>query len=655
MVKMSKFSKNGVTTTKLNLLDFALLAIGVISTSSIITWVLTGLTNRTETSDKLTYLAAGLAATIIGIIALTKSIKSSYISFFSIISWISIIVGITAIEHYQMSKEHPMGFGWQVTVLTLILIPLIYFYLKNQDKFRKVILFLWLPALFVTGSLALAFWQTSTTLLESGHSEYVINEILSPAAGYEPYQEFVPQYSYLLGWILKPIIVSLGVVKGTSFVVNFLTVLGFISLLIMVYLAKKAWPKLPLPLLLLAVIPFCSPTPGWNRISFIGPASTLLSGPAIRIFGGMVVGAATVFVARKVLFKPKVRLQVIFLGALCSVVIWNNLDFGLAATVASTILIMICGFVGKFNNKTAIFFHLLGQIVGHLLVLVFLKTQGAIPNWDLFGWFARQFGAGFGSITIEMPGAVNLDFPLIMGTAVIGLYYIIRQAKLDLQSDEALSGSKLTTAIISAYFGMFSGFALPYYVNRSFHAGQMSMLYVPLATALIASTALMVSSIQKNQVSNLRNAFPSLILAFMVATVYLIPNPNIELKRINGGNPNGTFPRPPLVAAINEIPNVKIYADKNNKSIGFYGEGGNYVHMLTGIDSVNIFNSPLDMFQSNAAVDLSCKNLIDQNKDLLIMTESAEQTFAWDDKSLCNGLYVKEDIPGVGLIGVRKK
>jgi hypothetical protein len=316
---------------------------------------------------------------------------------------------------------------------------------------------------------------------------------------------------------------------------------------------------------------------------------------------------------------------------------------------------LICGFVGKFNNKTAIFFHLLGQIVGHLLVLVFLKTQGAIPNWDLFGWFARQFGAGFGSITIEMPGAVNLDFPLIMGAAVIGLYYIIRQAKSDLQSDESLSGSKLTTAIISAYFGMFSGFALPYYVNRSFHAGQMSMLYVPLATALIASTALMVSSIQKNQVSNFRNAFPSLILAFMMATVYLLPNPSIELKRINGGNPNGTFPRPPLVAAINEIPNVKMYADKNNKSIGFYGEGGNYVHMLTGIDSVNIFNSPLDMFQSNAAVDLSCKNLIAQNKDLLIMTDSAEQTFAWDDKSLCNGLYVKEDIPDVGLIGVRKK
>jgi hypothetical protein len=548
-----------------------------------------------------------------------------------------------------------MGFGWQVTILTFALTPIIYNYLRNQEKFKSITKLLWFPALFVTGCLSIAFWQTPTTLLESGHSEYVINEILAPAAGYNPYQQFVPQYSFLLGWMLKPIVVSLGVVNGTTFLVNFLTVLGYTSLLIMVYFARLSWPTLPFPLLLLAVIPFCSPTPGWNRISFIGPASTLLSGPPIRILGGMVVGAATIFVARSVLSNSKVKLQVVFLGMLCSLIVWNNLDFGLAATLASTILIMVCGFTGKSNNKSALFLHIVGQFIGHLVVLIILRILGATPNWDLFGWFARQFGAGFGAITIEMPGAVNLAFPLIMGSAITGLYYIVKNGKFTLESDKDPVVSKFTTAIIAAYFGMFSGFALPYYVNRSFHAGQMSILYIPLATALIATTALMVGDIKKNQISNLRNSFPSLILAFMMATVYLIPNPSIELKRINGGNPNGTFPRPPLVSAINEVPNVKNYANEKNMSLGFYGEGGNYVKMLTGVDSVNIFNSPLDMFQSNSAVELSCNNLAAQKKDLLVLTDSAEQTFAWEDKSLCNGLYFREDIPGVGLLGVRKK
>ena len=155
--------------------------------------------------------------------------------------------------------------------------------------------------------------------------------------------------------------------------------------------------------------------------------------------------------------------------------------------------------------------------------------------------------------------------------------------------------------------------------------------------------------------SNLRNTFPALILAFMMATVVLLPNPSIEMKRITGGNPNGTFPRPPLVAAINEISNSQNYADQNGKSLGFYGEGGNYVHMLNGIESVNIFNSPLDMFQSDASIKLSCDNLSRLKKDLLVMTDSAEQTFAWQDGSLCEGLYVKEEILGVGVLGVRKK
>lgn len=652
---MSKFSKNRVTTTKLNLLDFALLVIGVISTSSIATWVVTGSTTRTETSDKLTYLAAGLAAAIIGIIALRRSITSSVITIFSIISWASIFVGVTAVEHFNMSKEHPMGFGWKVTLVMVCILPFTYYYLKSPDKFKKITLLLWIPAGFVATSLALAFWQTSTTLLESGHSEYVLNEILAPAAGYNTYQDFVPQYSFLLGWLIKPILVSMGAASGTAFLVNLLTALGYFSLLIMVFFAKSAWPKLPWPILLLAVIPFCSPTPSWNRISFIGPASTLLSGPAIRIFGGMLVGLATVLVARRILFKQTNKILIVLVGALCSVIVWNNLDFGLAATVASTLVISASGFVSYYKNKSAILFHLTGQFLGHLLVLVFLRINGGTPNWDLFGWFARQFGGGFGSITIEMPGAVNLDFPLIMGTAAVGVYFILSRGKIDSEAVDEKVMEQANAAIIAAYFGLFSGFALPYYVNRSYHAGQMSMLYVPLATALIAACSLMVSSTPKIQMSNLRNTFPALILAFMMATVILLPNPSMEIDRITGGNPNGTFPRPPLVAAINEIPASEKYASESGKAIGFYGEGGNYVHMLTGIDSVNIFNSPLDMFQSNASVKLSCDNLKMLNKDLLVMTDSAEQTFAWSDGSLCEGLYIKEEIAGVGVLGVRKK
>ena len=652
---MSRSQKSLDNTVKSNPLDFALLAIGSISFAAIFIWITTGSSTRTETSDKLTYLFSGIAALAVGLAALKKPLNSALVTTFALFSWGSIFVGITAVEHFDMSKEHPMGFGWKVTLLTVVLLPILYFYLKSSDKWKRIILILWLPAIFVSTSVALAFWQTSTTLLESGHSEYVLNEILAPAAGYNTYQDFVPQYSFLLGWLLKPVLISLGVVSGTSFLVNLLTFFGFVSLVIMVSFAKSAWPKLPWPLLLLAVIPFCTPTPSWNRISFIGPASTLLSGPAIRIFGGMVVGAVTVFAARRLIFGRKYKILVVSAGAICSVAIWNNLDFGLAATVASTLVVAVSGFISFYKSKSAILFHVFGQILGHIFVLLYLSIQGGVPNWSLFAWFARQFGGGFGSVTIEMPGAVNLAFPLIMGSAATGIYYILTRGKINSEISDPKINEQVNAAIIASYFGLFSGFALPYYVNRSYHAGQMSMLYIPLATALIALCSLMVSSTPKIQMSNLRNTFPALILAFMMATVVLLPNPSIEMKRITGGNPNGTFPRPPLVAAINEISNSQNYAYQNGKSLGFYGEGGNYVHMLNGIESVNIFNSPLDMFQSDASIKLSCDNLSRLKKDLLVMTDSAEQTFAWQDGSLCEGLYVKEEIPGVGVLGVRKK
>jgi len=652
---VSRSQKSVNYTVKSNPLDFALLAIGSISLAAVFIWITTGSSIRTETSDKLTYLFSGIAALVVGLVALKKPLNSALVTTFTLFSWGSIFVGMTAVEHFDMSKEHPMGFGWKVTLLTVVLLPILYFYLKSSDKWKRIILILWLPAIFVSTSVALAFWQTSTTLLESGHSEYVLNEILAPAAGYNTYQDFVPQYSFLLGWLLKPVLISLGVVSGTSFLVNLLTFFGFVSLVIMVSFAKSAWPKLPWPLLLLAVIPFCTPTPSWNRISFIGPASTLLSGPAIRIFGGMVVGTVTVFAARRLIFGRKYKILVVSAGAICSVAIWNNLDFGLAATVASTLVVAVSGFISFYKSKSAVLFHIFGQILGHILVLLYLSIQGGVPNWSLFAWFARQFGGGFGSVTIEMPGAVNLAFPLIMGSAATGIYYILTRGKINSEISDPKINEQVNAAIIASYFGLFSGFALPYYVNRSYHAGQMSMLYIPLATALIALCSLMVSSTPKIQMSNLRNTFPALILAFMMATVVLLPNPNIEMKRITGGNPNGTFPRPPLVAAINEISNSQNYADQNGKSLGFYGEGGNYVHMLNGIESVNIFNSPLDMFQSDASIKLSCDNLSRLKKDLLVMTDSAEQTFAWQDGSLCEGLYVKEEIPGVGVLGVRKK
>jgi hypothetical protein len=323
--------------------------------------------------------------------------------------------------------------------------------------------------------------------------------------------------------------------------------------------------------------------------------------------------------------------------------------------VASFIVIATAGAL-SVKSKLAFLWHILGQFIGHTFIYIYLSTQGGVPNWSLFGWFARQFGGGFGSVTIEMPGPVNLDFPLIMGTAATGFYFLLKYFN---SSQDAIKNDRNSYSAITAfYFGAFCTFALPYYVNRSYHSGQMSILYIPLSVALIAAIGLVrrnLSSMNRTGKSGLSANFPTLILSFMLASVLLIPNPNMEIDRITGGNPNGTIPRPPVVDAINAIPAARELAAKQNLKLAYFGEEGNYVHLLTGIDSVNIFNSPLDMFQSDASVKLSCSHLLDSKVQLLVLSESARQSFAWNDGSLCDGHFVQENIAGVGIVGVRKK
>ena len=261
--KQTKFHSSGLSVT-----EFFVSAFGVISLSLFIGWFVFGLGTRSETSDKLTYVAAGTAALAFGIYSLRRRLTSATVGLLAGIAWIFTLIGISVIENREMSKEHPMGFGLGVLLLTGVYFFFLNWYFKNREQYKKIHILLWIPALFAIVSVGLAYWQTSTTLLESGHSEYVINEIWGPAAGYNTYQDFIPQYVYLIGWLVKPILVALGAEAGTSFLVLLLTAFGFLCLLLMVWLSYKSWPTLALPLLLLAILPFSTPTPGWNRTSF---------------------------------------------------------------------------------------------------------------------------------------------------------------------------------------------------------------------------------------------------------------------------------------------------------------------------------------------------------------------------------------------------
>jgi hypothetical protein len=335
-------------------------------------------------------------------------------------------------------------------------------------------------------------------------------------------------------------------------------------------------------------------------------------------------------------------------------VAWNNFDFGIASLVAALIVLFV--FTKKFGKSSSTFFinYLLSIPTVSIFLLALLASIGGFPNLDKLAWFSRQFGGGFGSVTISVPGPVLMNFPIIFGVATFGTFALA--TLLAKHSNDAVGSRNIKPAILASFFGIWSILCLPYYLNRSYQAGQMSIEYLGLAVAFVATFSLVYEAWKENWRRDfIPKQLVSVMMSFAIATVVVLPNITMEIDRLKGGNPNGTIPRPWLVETLKQLPAAKAYASDNELTLGFYGENGNYVEKKYGVPSINLFNNPLDMFQSQAAVLEACQHYASTLPNVLLLTETAKASFAWNDGSLCDGLYVMLENPQGLLLAKRQK
>jgi hypothetical protein len=162
----------------------------------------------------------------------------------------------------------------------------------------------------------------------------------------------------------------------------------------------------------------------------------------------------------------------------------------------------------------------------------------------------------------------------------------------------------------------------------------------------------MLANHQKFSLKNKNFVIPAIIVSISIAAIWISPNPSIELKRIQGGNPDGNLPRAGIQHVIDSAESLKSEL-RTRGTFGYFGEEGNIVQLATGIESVNIFNNPLDIFQSKDSIQLGCQILVEKKFDYLIVTPTALQAFAWSDNSLCDGFYTNSF--KVGDIDIAKK
>jgi hypothetical protein len=588
-----------------------------------------------ENADKLLFIGSAFF-----------SVSSSYLVFrlnnlkqaitIPLFAIISLSIGIIVKENQAMSREHVMGFGLSVYVIAVFLVFLFMYFMKIIET--KIFYFSSLIfAIFCSVLAILSFYQTRNSLIESQHSEYVVNELLAPRTGYTQYRSFIPQYTFVLGYVFTLIPQSVSVFNAIQIIVITLTITAFISLLVAIYISASFLKGIKNRWLIAAaiIIPLTSVTAGWSRTSFVGPPTTLLSGPAIRVFCGMVLAICLlIFINLKNSENiKKSNLKIAALGIIAGIESLINFDFGLAAALALYLTIILLS-SNKIEFIKSSLVYGIAFISTWILVIGILIATGNSPKSDLFAWFIRQFGGGFGSVTISYPGPVMFALPTIFTIMIYSLVVTWKYLRSERTETENFN---LKISIFTFYFSAWCFFSTPYYLNRSYHSGQMSTLYLPLSVAIAGVFALYIRN--KGFIfKNFHSFVPALVIAVSIGSIWISPNPSIEIKRIQGNNPDGNLPRPEISQIIKNQENIKSEM-KNFGEFAYFGEEGNIIESATKIKSANIFNNPLDMFQSNNSIKLQCDFLNQLNYNYLLLSSTATGAFAWDDGSLCDGMY----------------
>lgn len=616
---------------------------------------------QSEGPDKAIYLLAIVTAGIFLLIGLGKGNFVSGKFFYGTSALLIASLGIVGIEQHDpingvvLSNRLWLGFGPFVLILALLISGFI-FKILEWNSLSKI----WKTALstLIGFNLILvlpSFWQSSKTVIDADHSEYVINEMIAPLNGQWPYSNFIPQYQTFYGFLLKPFAASMNASQLSNLAFIGLTIISFLTIGLGAYLAWLALDKRSWILAIGLIVPFTALTQFPNREGYLGSIAALLSGLSIRIFPGLLLLLVLIQILR--IYKEKFSVQrylwISIIGFLAGIVSWQSQDFGIAAAITAFLVIALAGSSQIVDIKSTISY-LSGLIMGFSVYPLVAAISGYSVDFGYFLFFARQFGSGFGAERIRTLGPVIIILPLIVLLFVShGIYLYKSKAK------NSLSSLNYHNSLIGFSFSVWSFAGFTYFLNRSYASGQMQVLFLPIAISLAALIGILLKSpeieyprkfLYSNEARKNKNFFwvlpMALIFSLPLASILLTPNPKVEMSRINEGSVTPRWPKATVLASVSDARAALQYAKTNNLSIGFFGASAAFVEKETGVRSLSILNSPFDLAMSSDTVRVSCDYLAKINPDVIVASDEGAALFQFEGKTLCN-TYVQRDIPGV--------
>ena len=618
--------------------------------------------DKSETWDKLifaTAIAIGIASFASLFIFKTKSFRFDLFTLMAAVA--GIFLGVGGIEEHDpingvvLSNRLWLGFG-PFTLALLIAIAFIVWKVWDWQNLNRVWKSLLSIIALITISLAsLSFFQDSKSIIDPDHSEYVLNEVMAIRAGNWPFENFIPQYQTVYTF-LATLFSSSTTDEVAQSVLLMMVAATFAAIAIGVILVRQTLPSKAIVPAILLVVPFTAVTQFPTREGFMGSIASLLSGLSIRILPGILLFSLVLWVVTSTRVSGnKSRIAFFILGIVSGWTMWSSQDFGIAATVTTFVILSIIPFRKGISKVNSLIFLASGFIPGFLTYHVISLLAGHTVNYDYFAFFARQFGSGFGAENMRTPGPVLVILPLIIALAVSHL--LLLRISQNLESE--IASRIYSNSVLGLLFASWSTLGFSYYLNRSYASGQMQILFLPIAISLGTLVGSLLYLREKEgrsaeefsskalvSAKSKHSLVVTLVMSLPLSTLLLLPNPSIELDRINQGATAPRWPKPTINASISDARAGLDFARTNNATIAFFGASSNYVSDATGIKSAAILNSPFDLYMSQETVTVTCEYLERVKPDYLILSDEGAALFQFDNQTLC-GTYSFADISGV--------
>jgi hypothetical protein len=606
------------------------------------------------------YLLALLAALFISleIVRANRISKSHWV--LTGCALVGIVLGIVGMDHPFGSTQLWSGFGWWPLVIAILLTPwvwrLIHFQSLNTPTKYLV------RAIVITSSLfsLLSVYQGRNSLIYSYPSSFLINESLSVAAGHWPYVDFIPMYQIGYAFfvsLFKPFLNTNQLVELSLVLMS----LAFIATLILaVVIVRACLPNRSIYIATALVVPFTCVVPFPGRIGYRGSIAEFHSAIPVRIFPGVVIiGLICWSLLQSNLSVTKSKNAMTYVGLACGLVLWHSQDFGIALVVSIFVGLLLLKFLSILKTKYIVFYWAIGVLFGFTIYPVTSLALGKEVKISDYGFFLQRAGGGFGSEPIQTPGPVLLILPLIIAVLVCCVWILKLSNRFPSSERRGLQFSGAT----GLFFSLWTITAFPYYVNRSFAADMLQTFLLPVAIAfgaLVGAILIIEKQVRKAGSEFLvftgsrffqrqgLSLWPfSLIVSLFFASILLTPNPQVELERFAGKVPQTTWSLSSMKSSIDDSNAAVAYAKSARSTVGFVGLLGNYVQLVSGIDSVSIFSSPDDIEATAKARAVFCQHLLSLGMEYLVLGETGPELLNYFPDNILCGKYAITEIPGV--------